>query len=187
MRLRVGALGASAGVALLVAACGSSASSQPTTTTGTATPAAATSAPADASAARLSLSAAKGSAGTFLVGSSGRAVYLWTADPRGMSKCSGACASEWPPVTTKGAPTAAGAVKAADLGTIKRSGGQKQVTYNGHPLYYFAGDQGSGSTNGQGSDGFGAKWWLVAPSGSAITGANVQSGAAAASTSSSGY
>jgi Secreted repeat of unknown function len=52
-----------------------------------------------------------------------------------------------------------------------RSDGSKQATYDGHPLYYFAGDSGPGQTSGQGSDSFGAKWWLVAPTGAAITGA----------------
>ena len=54
---------------------------------------------------------------------------------------------------------------ASDLGTITRSDGTKQVTYDGHPLYYFAGDSGAGMASGQGSDGFGAKWWLVSPAG----------------------
>lgn len=58
----------------------------------------------------------------------------------------------------------------SDLGTVKRSDGSTQVTYKGHPLYYFAGDSGAGQTNGQGSNGFGAKWWLVSPAGSSITG-----------------
>ena len=60
--------------------------------------------------------------------------------------------------------------KASDLGTITRSDGTKQVTYDGHPLYYFAGDSGPGTATGQGSDNFGAKWWLVAPTGSDVTG-----------------
>jgi hypothetical protein len=82
---------------------------------------------------------------------------------------------------------ATGRVSAADLGTITRSDGAKQVTYNGHPLYYFAGDPKAGSTTGQGSDSFGAKWWLVSPAGAAIavTGAS-GSGAALASSTSSG-
>ena len=50
-----------------------------------------------------------------------------------------------------------------------RSDGTEQVTYKGHPLYYFVADTSAGSTKGQGSDSFGAKWWLIAPSGSAIT------------------
>ncbi len=57
----------------------------------------------------------------------------------------------------------------ADLGTITRSGGVKQVTYKGHPLYYFSGDSHPGQTSGQGSSAFGAKWWLVSPSGASIT------------------
>ena len=65
--------------------------------------------------------------------------------------------------------TAAGSAKASDLGTITRSDGTKQVTYDGHPLYYFVGDSGPGTATGQGSDGFGAKWWLVSPTGSDIT------------------
>jgi hypothetical protein len=55
------------------------------------------------------------------------------------------------------------------------------VTYDGHPLYYFAGDSGPGQDSGQGSDGFGAKWWLVAPSGSAITSSVTLSGSAPSS------
>jgi hypothetical protein len=58
---------------------------------------------------------------------------------------------------------------ASDIGTITRSDGTKQVTYDGHPLYYFSGDSGPGTASGQGSDGFGAKWWLVAPTGSDVT------------------
>jgi hypothetical protein len=72
-------------------------------------------------------------------------------------------------VPAKGKVTVSGSAKASDLGTITRSDGTKQVTYDGHPLYYFAGDSGPGQTSGQGSDGFGAKWWLVAPSGTQIT------------------
>jgi hypothetical protein len=65
--------------------------------------------------------------------------------------------------------TAAGGAKASELGTITRSDGTKQVTYDGHPLYYFVGDSAAGQANGQGSDNFGAKWWLVASSGAKIT------------------
>jgi predicted lipoprotein with Yx(FWY)xxD motif len=79
-------------------------------------------------------------------------------------------------VVTTSAPTAGGGVQASDLGTTTRADGAKQVTYNGHPLYYFVGDSGAGMLNGQGSNGFGAKWWLVAPSGSAITTAGSSGG-----------
>jgi predicted lipoprotein with Yx(FWY)xxD motif len=149
-----------AGVALAVAACGSSSSSS-----GGGNGAASSS----ASAGGTSVATASGADGKYLVGSSGRALYLWEADPSGKSVCAGACAKFWPPLLAKSTPTAAGGVTAAQLGTITRSNGSKQVTYDGHPLYYFALDKSKGSTVGQGNNGFGAKWWLVAPSGAAIT------------------
>lgn len=131
-----------------------------------------------------------GSGGTFLTDGSGRAVYLWVKDGMNKSTCTGACASAWPPVMDKGKLTASGGAKSSDLGTISRPGGGKQVTYNGHALYYFAGDSGSGQTSGQGSDSFGAKWWLVAPTGAQITAADSasssSSGGSAAGANSSG-
>ncbi|MBO0803993.1 MAG: hypothetical protein J2P25_13080 [Nocardiopsaceae bacterium] len=127
-----------------------------------------------------------GADGTYLTDSSGRAVYLWVKDPKDKSVCSGACAGAWPPVPASGQVTASGGAKTADLGTITGAGGKKQVTYDGHPLYYFAGDSGAGQTNGQGSNGFGAKWWLVAPSGSAITSGSGPAGKPSSSAS-SGY
>jgi predicted lipoprotein with Yx(FWY)xxD motif len=110
-----------------------------------------------------------GNGTSFLTDSSGRALYLWTPDTKTKSTCSGACASAWPPLTVKGAPTAGSGATASDLGTISRSDATKQVTYAGHPLYYFAGDNAAGQTNGEGSNGFGAPWYLVAPTGQQIT------------------
>jgi hypothetical protein len=81
-------------------------------------------------------------------------------------------------VTTTGNPTAGTGVTASDLGMTKRSDGSEEVTYMGHPLYYFVADKSSGQTKGQGSNSFGAKWWLVAPSGSAITTGASSSGGA---------
>jgi hypothetical protein len=88
---------------------------------------------------------------------------------------------------TTGAPTAGGGAKASLLGTTKRSDGAKQVTYNRHPLYLFAGDTASGQTTGQGSTGFGAPWYVLAPGGNQITGSASSSGPASGSSSSSGY
>lgn len=124
-----------------------------------------------------------GSAGAFLTDGSGRSVYLFVKDTGDASTCSGACAAAWPPVT--GQPSASGGVNASGLGTITRSDGTKQVTYDGHPLYYFAGDTGPGMVKGQGIDGFGAKWWLIAPTGSSIT-ASVTVGGASSPSSSAG-
>jgi predicted lipoprotein with Yx(FWY)xxD motif len=168
-------VGGAVGVALLAAACSSAGSSS-------STPAASSSAPASASAPSSApasggasasgatvIKTASSSGGTVLTDGSGRAVYLWVKDAGGTSACTGACAGAWPPVTSTGTATASGSAKASDLGTITRSDGSKQVTYGGHPLYYFSGDSGPGTATGQGSDGFGAKWWLVAPTGSDVT------------------
>jgi predicted lipoprotein with Yx(FWY)xxD motif len=110
-----------------------------------------------------------GPLGSYLADSSGRALYLFASDTSSTSSCSGACAAAWPPLTAKGSVSAIDAASTADIATITRQDGTKQVTYAGHPLYYFAGDSSAGQTNGQGVDGFGALWWLVAPSGQKIT------------------
>jgi len=182
-------VGGAVGVALLAAACSSAGSSTPAASSSTPAGASApSSAPASggagASAATVIKTASSGGS-TFLTDGSGRAVYLWVKDTSGMSACTGACAGAWPPVTSTGTATASGTAKASDLGTITRSDGTKQVTYDGHALYYFSGDSGAGTATGQGSDGFGAKWWLVAPSGSDVTG-SVSSFTAAASSGSGG-
>jgi predicted lipoprotein with Yx(FWY)xxD motif len=165
-------------LALLAAACSSAATASP----GSA-PAAGSSASASATGTVITTHA--GSAGTFLTSGSGRTVYLWAKDGMNMSACSGACAAAWPPVPATGTLTAAGGAKASDLGTITRAGGIKQVTYDGHPLYYFVGDSAAGQTNGQGSDNFGAKWWLVAPSGAMITAADAANAPAPSASASS--
>jgi predicted lipoprotein with Yx(FWY)xxD motif len=168
-RLAAGA-GSAFGVALLVAACSTGSSS--TGAAGSGSPAGASSSSAAAgSSGSTVITTVSSSAGTFLANGSGHAVYLWTKDSNGMSACSGACAGAWPPVTTTGPVTASGGAKSSDLGTITRSDGSKQVTYDGHPLYFFSGDSGPGMASGQGNDGFGAKWWLVSPSGSDVTAA----------------
>ncbi|MFY9866743.1 MAG: hypothetical protein WAK58_23280 [Trebonia sp.] len=168
-RLAAGA-GSAFGVALLVAACSTGSSS--TAAAGSSSPAGASSSSAAAGGSGSTvITTVSSSAGTFLANGSGHAVYLWTKDSSGMSACSGACAGAWPPVTTTGTVTASGGAKSSDLGTITRSDGTKQVTYDGHPLYFFSGDSGPGMASGQGNDGFGAKWWLVSPSGSDVTSA----------------
>ncbi len=175
-RSRLAALALMVGVALLVAACGGSGS-----TSSASAPASST------SGGGIVISTTKGADGTYLTGASGHAVYLWDADTGNMSTCSGACAKAWPPVITKSAPTAAGGAQASDLGTTTRSDGLKQVTYKGHPLYYFVGDTRSGQVTGQGSNNFGAKWWLVNESGSAITSGLSASAGSSGGSSSIGY
>ena len=109
------------------------------------------------------------SLGKILVDSNGRTVYLFKKDTGPKSTCSGTCAVDWPPVTTTGKPIAGTGLTASMVGTTTRSDGSKQVTYNGHPLYLYIGDQKSGDTNGQNVNSFGAEWYVLSPAGSAVT------------------
>jgi predicted lipoprotein with Yx(FWY)xxD motif len=107
--------------------------------------------------------------GTVLVDGNGRTLYLFQKDQPNQSACSGACASAWPADPSSGTPKAGSGVKASLLGTIKRSDGITQVTYNKHPLYRYSGDTQAGQQNGQGLNAFGALWYVVAPAGTAVT------------------
>ena len=170
-------------VALLAAAaCSSSGSSSGSASSSTSPSAAASAASGSGSSTVITTKTSSG--GSFLTNSAGRSIYLFMADSTGKSACSGACAAAWPPVIAAGQPTAAGGAQTSDLGTITRSDGTKQVTYDGHPLYYFEGDTGPGTDKGQGIDGFGALWYLVAPTGSSITTAVTISGSGSAPASS---
>jgi predicted lipoprotein with Yx(FWY)xxD motif len=124
----------------------------------------------------------QGALGTYLTDGQGNTLYLFVADPSGKSTCNGSCAAAWPPFAAKGTAKAGSGVDSAKLTTITRDDGSKQVAYDGHALYYFVQDTSAGATTGQGVNGFGALWWVVAPSGSAIT-----STAAPSMTSDSGY
>ena len=106
--------------------------------------------------------------GTILAaGPKHRTVYLFEADKGSSSACTGACEKVWPPLTA-GSATAAASAQQADLGTITRADGTKQVTYKGHPLYYFARDSDEEDAYGQGSKAFGASWYVLNPAGSKI-------------------
>ncbi|HUO73526.1 MAG TPA: hypothetical protein VMU39_22345 [Solirubrobacteraceae bacterium] len=162
----------------LVAGCGSSSSTSSTTVAAasSSTP----SAPASTTAAATTSSSTSASApaiaittkhdkklGTILAaGSKELTVYLFEADKGSTSACSGACAKFWPPVT--GTATAAGRASASDLGTITRADGTTQVTYKGHPLYYFVKDKDDGDAYGEGSTAFGAGWYVLSPSGNKV-------------------
>ena len=168
---------------LAVAGCGSSGSSSsgkteasgyPSTSATTAKSAAASgtsSSAASSAGAGTAITTEHTQLGTILAaGSKHLTVYLFEADRGSTSTCSGACAQVWPPVTTTGAPKAEGEAVAADLGTTTRSDGTKQVTYRGHPLYWYASDAQAGETTGQAINSFGAPWYVMAPSGSKIGG-----------------
>ena len=109
-----------------------------------------------------------GDLGKILRDSEGHVVYLFQKDKTTKSQCYGACATNWPPVITKGKPVAGSGIIASKLGTTKRKDGKKQVTYGGHPLYYFAGDSKAGQANGEGLDAFGAEWYVLSKSGKKV-------------------
>jgi predicted lipoprotein with Yx(FWY)xxD motif len=111
--------------------------------------------------------ASVGKLGTVLVDGTGRTLYLFEADTSTASTCSGACAAAWPPLVTSGTAKAGSGAKANLLGTTQQSGGMVQVTYNGHPLYLYAGDSKPGDANGEGLSQFGAAWYVLNPSGAA--------------------
>jgi predicted lipoprotein with Yx(FWY)xxD motif len=106
--------------------------------------------------------------GSVLVDSEGMTVYEFTPDEGGTeSTCYGACESEWPPVLAQGKPTAGEGAMSSALGTTKRKDGSTQVTYEGHPVYTFSGDEAPGEANGQELDGI---WFVLDESGSAVEG-----------------
>jgi predicted lipoprotein with Yx(FWY)xxD motif len=114
--------------------------------------------------------------GQILVDSKGRTIYLFEKDTGMKSACSGACASLWPPVRANGKPSVGDGANASQVGTTTRSDGAPQVTYNGHPLYLYQGDQKPGDTSGQGLSAFGAAWYALSPAGNQITGQASSSG-----------
>jgi predicted lipoprotein with Yx(FWY)xxD motif len=153
---------------LLLVACGSTSNSGQATTNGVyGGPAGGSSSPPAATGPAVVMTKT-GSAGTYLTDGSGKSLYLFAADTGGKSVCSGACAAAWPPLTTKGNPTAGSGANGSMLTTITRSDGSTQVVYGGHPLYYYALDMSVGATSGQGVNAFGGLWWLVSPAGAAI-------------------
>jgi predicted lipoprotein with Yx(FWY)xxD motif len=111
---------------------------------------------------------AKSPLGRILVDGKGITLYDFVKDKGTASTCYGACAALWPPLTTKGKPVAGRGVRASLLGTTKRKDGKLEVTYNGHPLYYFVTDKKPGQTTGQGVNQFGALWWALSPAGKEI-------------------
>jgi predicted lipoprotein with Yx(FWY)xxD motif len=148
-------------MAVIVSACGD------TTPSATATSPSPATSPAAAAATIMVATDAK--LGTILVDGNGKTVYLFVADKGTASSCYTSCAAIWPPVLTTGAPIAGTGATASLLGTTTRTDGKVEVTYAGHPLYYFIQDKKAGDTTGQGINGFGGLWWVLSPAGAAIT------------------
>ena len=114
--------------------------------------------------------------GNILVDSKGRTVYLFTKDMGNSATCTGTCLSYWPPVQANGNLQVGGGASATQLATITTPGGGHQLSYAGHPLYYFVGDHKAGDTSGEALDQFGGLWYALAPNGSAVTQATANAG-----------
>ena len=106
--------------------------------------------------------------GEVLFDQRGFAVYGFTADSRTSSRCYGTCAKAWPPLLVKGSARALKGVNRAKIGSVTRRGGARQVTYAGHPLYYYVGDAKAGQILCQNVREYGGLWLVVAPSGKLV-------------------
>jgi predicted lipoprotein with Yx(FWY)xxD motif len=102
--------------------------------------------------------------GTMLFNDKGQAIYIWEIEESTKAECYGDCTEAWPPVLTDGAPRAAGSVNKDLLGTTQRTDGSTQVTYNGHPLYYYAHEE-AGEVKCHNIRTHGGLWWVIQPSG----------------------
>jgi predicted lipoprotein with Yx(FWY)xxD motif len=117
----------------------------------------------------VSLKVAMSGLGSVLTDAKGRTLYLFTRDSGNTPSCTGACTSVWPPLTSSTAAQVGTGASASLLGTVSNAGGRQQVTYNGHPLYYYVGDVNPGDTNGEQLDQFGGLWYAVSPSGMQVS------------------
>jgi predicted lipoprotein with Yx(FWY)xxD motif len=164
MRKILGAAGLAA-VALALSACASSASSS-ASSAASAPAAGASNAPSSAPASAgtsggaLSMTTINGTA--IVTDASGKTLYWFVPDTSTTSKCTGSCATYWPPVA---GPVTAGSGVTGTLGVITRAGGTMQATYDGHPLYTYVGDSGPGQAKGNGLNISGGVWWEMTVSG----------------------
>jgi predicted lipoprotein with Yx(FWY)xxD motif len=175
------------GAAVALAACGGTAASKSPAPATTAAPASST-APANPTTNATPTASARASSGSpkaqrrkagiqisvrssqygrILKDGTDRAIYLFTHDRSTTSTCYTACATAWPPVLTKGAPTAGSGLNGPLLGTTRRHDGTLQVTYGGHPLYYYVSDK-PGQILCQNVEEFGGTWLVVSPHGTAV-------------------
>jgi predicted lipoprotein with Yx(FWY)xxD motif len=146
-------LGLSLATALLVAACGGAATTASPSPTTTASPT-----PAPTIVAKVATDPALGK---ILVDLKGMTLYTWAKDTDQNSQCYDQCATFWPPFTATAKVLAADGLNTGQFGTSARKDGAQQVTFNSHPLYFYAQDKAAGDTKGQGSTGFGAVWLVV--------------------------
>jgi predicted lipoprotein with Yx(FWY)xxD motif len=142
--------------ALLAAACGGTAATSSPTPSPTASP---SPTPAPTIVAKVATNAKLGK--ILVDNTTGKTLYTWAKDTDENSQCYDQCATVWPPFATTAKTVAADGVTTGKFGTSARKDATLQVTFNGHPLYFFARDAAPGDTNGQGSTGFGAVWQVI--------------------------
>jgi predicted lipoprotein with Yx(FWY)xxD motif len=145
--------------ALLLSACGSSSNQSSTYHANTSQTQSPVSGPATVKLTHVS------GYGDVLADAKGQPLYLFTDDPSGASKCTGACAAQWPPLTVKGTPAAGSGLNASMLSSFKRADGSSQVLYNGHALYTHTG---SNPAAYAGMAENGGVWYFLTASGKAI-------------------
>ena len=165
MRPRLLAIAAMAGIAalLVLAACQAPAGAGSTSASAIESTAASASG-SEAAGSTYEVKVGHTTAGNALVGEDGKTLYVFTKEANGRIACTTGCTGTWPPFTLDaGETTKAGqGVTAAWLATTKRPDGATQVTYNGHPLYYFASDKAAGDAHGQ---GIGGVWFIATANG----------------------
>jgi predicted lipoprotein with Yx(FWY)xxD motif len=110
------------------------------------------------------IKSAKSEFGMMLFDGTGQAIYLFDKEQTTTPECYGACAEAWPPVLTTGTPTAERGAKQNLLDTTRRTDGTTQVTYGGHPLYYYA-HEAKNEVKCHNIQGFGGLWLAVTPAG----------------------
>ena len=164
---------------MLVAGCGSESQNKSetaaTTNAADATPAKTKSQASASPAGTKRKSRAKGTTvtvvssqyGPVVADSRGEAFYLFASEKSGRSRCYGTCAQRWPPVLADGTPRAGPGADGRLLGASRRTDGKMQLTYAGHPMYYYAGDA-PGRILCQGVNEFGGLWLVVRPSGKPV-------------------
>jgi predicted lipoprotein with Yx(FWY)xxD motif len=162
LRILLALLGAATAATALVACSSSGASSS--------SPSSSSSSPAAAASSTVKTATIAGV--TVLTNSKGFTLYSFAPDTSTTSKCNGTCAQNWPPVT--GPVTASGVT--GTFGTIKRSDGSVQATFDGHPLYTFAGDTAPGQAKGNGLNASGGLWHEITTSGTAAPAGGASSG-----------
>jgi predicted lipoprotein with Yx(FWY)xxD motif len=181
MRKIWGAAGLAA-LALTVSACASSGSSSSAPVANT--PAAGGNSSSAAAAGANTVTAKAIGSQQVLVDSQGMTMYWFAIDTPSKSNCSGQCTTYWPVV--KG-PLTAGSGVTGTLGTITRSDGTTQATYDGHPLYTYIGDKSPGQASGNGKNLSGGLWWEMTVSGSTPAAASTASAKATATSGGGGY